>query len=60
MPNKAIAGTIATTIPGAITWLIVYIWWKDAPAEGVVAVMTLVQAIVTFVSVYLTRMEPKP
>lgn len=54
MPNKAVAAASGSGLAGAIVTMIVILWWKDAPPDGVAALTTLVAAGVSFVTTYLT------
>lgn len=54
MPNKAVAAASGAGVPGAIVTLIVILWWKDAPPDGVAALITIISAGASFLTTYLT------
>lgn len=54
MPNKALAGTGGLTFSGALAFLIIKLWWKDADAETAIALTTVISGLITFPSIYFT------
>lgn len=57
LPNKAIAAGGTTALAGAITTLIVAIWWPSATPEIVGALTTVVATILTLLATYAMPVE---
>lgn len=54
MPNKAIAAGGSTALAGAITTLLISLFWKDAPPDTAAALTTLIGTILSAVATYAT------
>lgn len=61
MPNKAVAAGGTTALAGAITTLVVSLFWHSAGPEVTGALTTLIAAVLSAVTTYLVPHEgPKP
>lgn len=57
IPTKAIGSAGGVTVGGAISTVIIELWWPTASASAAVALTTIATAALAYLGAYLPRME---